>query len=58
MDMSELCELTDRELDAVGGGFLNNRGGIKFINKDNSSVGTEIGQMFSLVAFNGNTFNF
>jgi len=56
--MSELCELTDRELDAVGGGFLNNRGGIKFINKDNSSVNNEIGQMFSLVAFNGNTFNF
>ena len=56
--MSELCELTDRELDAVGGGFLNNSGTIKFKNTDNSMVNNEIGQMFSLVTFNGNTFNF
>ena len=42
--MSELRELTGMELDAVGGGFLNNKnfGGIQFNNIGGSSVGNAV----------------
>jgi hypothetical protein len=58
--MSELRELTGRELDAVGGGgFLNNFGTNWFQAKDQSVVGMQLGQQLSILSLNGiNTFNF
>jgi hypothetical protein len=58
--MSELRELKGRELDAVGGGFLNNFGTQNFdASGYQAVVGMQVGQQFSLLSINGiNTFNF
>jgi hypothetical protein len=58
--MSELRELTGRELDAVGGGFLNNCGAnLNQANGTFAVVGAQIGQQLSILSLNGiNTFNF
>jgi hypothetical protein len=58
--MSELRELTGRELDAVGGGFLNNFGtNLNQANGTFAVVGAQIGQQLSILSLNGiNTFNF
>jgi hypothetical protein len=57
--MSELRELTGRELDAVGGGFLNNFGtNLNQANGQFAVVGAQIGQQLSILSLNGiNTFN-
>jgi hypothetical protein len=57
--MSELRELTGRELDAVGGGFLDNFAQNLLQNNGAGVVGAQIGQQFSVASLNGIiTFNF
>jgi hypothetical protein len=58
--MSELRELTVRELDAVGGGFLDNLGQNLFQNNGAFGVvGMQLGQQLSILSINGITnFNF
>jgi bacteriocin-like protein len=51
--MSELRELTDKELDAVAGGVLNNFALANVFNNVNSIVGAQIGQQSNLFSLNG-----
>jgi hypothetical protein len=57
-ELVELRELTGRELDAVGGGVLNNFTlQNNFLNTNVGQIGAQIGQQANLVSLNG-VFNF